>query len=91
MEITSYNVHVSAPPSLRVPDFLTTPVYSLHRGADHLMTSELFLNSAAFNPEEKNRRVIPHGGTTVRQLFTPWATICRRDAPMPVCGKVSPQ
>src|SRR5579875_1228815 len=41
VEITSYNVHVSAPPSLRVPDFLTTPVYSLHRGADDLMPSDL--------------------------------------------------
>jgi hypothetical protein len=32
--------------------------------------AELLFNSAAFNPEEKNRRVIPQGGTTVRyQLF----------------------
>ena len=40
-KITSYNVHVSAPPLLRVPDLFTTPVYSRHRGADRLITSDI--------------------------------------------------
>jgi hypothetical protein len=31
--------------------------------------SELFFNSAALNFREKNRRVIPHGGTTLMRYL----------------------